>query len=147
SSLQLATMDVGSGQIRLISPFPRGRQINPQFSPDGRDLFFIADQDGIPDIYRLNLAGNQTFRLTHAATGISGITSISPAMTVARTTGRMLFTSFYNQGQEIRAFDASQTVGTPVDVSAQVVNNSALPPGDISRSIVSSYLVDPLNGL
>src|SRR4051812_12268040 len=91
SPLQLATYDVATGRISVFSPFARGKHLNPQFSPDGRDIFFVSDQDGFPDIYRLNLASAQVFRITNVSTGVSGITTISPALSVARKTGRMLF--------------------------------------------------------
>ena len=55
SPLQLATYDMATGRISVFSPFARGKHINPQFSPNGQDLFFISDQDGFPDVYRLNL--------------------------------------------------------------------------------------------
>ena len=59
SPLQLATIDIATGRISVFSPFARGKHINPQFSPDGKSLFFISDQDGFSDIYRLNLAGGR----------------------------------------------------------------------------------------
>jgi Tol biopolymer transport system component len=145
--LGLAIMDVASGQIRTLAPFTGGKAINPQYSPDGQSLFFISDQDGVPDIYRVNIASGQTFRLTKLKTGVSGITAISPALTVARQSGRMLFTSFYDQGHQIRSFEASETEGTPVEVNAQGMNAAALPPGNVTRSVVMSYLADATNGL
>ncbi|HVX37946.1 MAG TPA: hypothetical protein VHB25_00135, partial [Gemmatimonadaceae bacterium] len=146
SPLQLATYDLASGQIKVYSPFANGKQINPQFSPDGKDLYFISDQDGFADIYRLELASGQVFRLTNISTGVSGITTESPALSVARGTGRMLFDVFYNQGNEIRAFDAGQTVGTPVTAAA-VAEGEQLPPPDVAHSLVMGYLADPTNGL
>src|SRR6185503_14051604 len=92
--LQLATYDIATGRISVFSPFARGKHINPQFSPDGKDIFFIADQDGFPDVYRLNLASGQAFRITKTKTGVSGITTISPAISVSRQTGRLLFNTF-----------------------------------------------------
>ncbi len=146
SPLQLATYDIATGRISVFSPFAHGKHINPQFSPDGRELFFVSDQDGYPDIYRLNLATGQVFRLTNVATGVSGITTMSPCLSVSRQTGRMLFTTFYNQGNEVRGFDASQTAGTPVTASAS--NDGAmLPPPDVTRSLVSGYLADATTGL
>jgi len=147
--LQLAILDVASGQIKLMPTFPSGKAINPQYSPDGQSLFFISDQDGIPDIYRMNIASGQMTRITHLKTGVSGITAISPALTVARGSGRMLFTSFYDQGHEIRAFDAPETVGQPVEPNAQGLNAAALPPGTVTggRSVVMSYLADATTGL
>ena len=69
SPLQLATYDLATGRISVFSPFARGKHINPQFSPDGKDLFFVSDQDGFADIYRLNLASGQVFRVTNGRDG------------------------------------------------------------------------------
>lgn len=149
SPLKLATMDVATGQISLFAPFSRGKAINPQFSPDGRDLFFVSDQDGISDVYRLDLASGQVFRITRLATGVSGITAISPAISVSRTTGRLLFDVFQQQGNAVYGLDSSRTRG--VAVSTATPNSMAasmLPPGDAGgRSIVTAYLNEPVNGL
>jgi dipeptidyl aminopeptidase/acylaminoacyl peptidase len=149
SPLQLATYDVATGRISVFSPFAHGKHINPQFSPDGTSLFFVADQDGFADIYRLNIASGQVFRVTNVSTGVSGITTVSPAISVSRQTGRMLFNTFYNQGNEIRGLDASQTMGTPVTPStaATVAEGAQLPPPQITRSLVMGYLADPTAGL
>jgi Tol biopolymer transport system component len=147
SPLQLATYDMATGRVSVFSPFARGKHINPQFSPDGQSVFFISDQDGFPDIYRLQLAGGQVFRITTVATGVSGITAISPALSVSRGTGRMLFTTFYDQGQTVRGFDATQTVGTPVSNVTVSFEGAQLPPPQATRSIVMNYLADATNGL
>ena len=64
SPLQLATIDIASGQVSVFSPFTQGKHINPQYTPDGRSLFFISDQDGFSDIYRLELASGAVARVT-----------------------------------------------------------------------------------
>jgi Tol biopolymer transport system component len=144
--LQLATMDLATKTIRTLATFPRGRAINPQYAPDGQNIFFIADQDGIPDIYRLDLASGQTFRLTKVSTGISGITSDSPALSVARASGRMAFTVFKDQGFGIFAFDPSELTGTPEPGQATGPSLSELPPY-APNSLVQRYLGDPADGL
>src|SRR5262249_12429752 len=103
SPLQLATYDLETVRISVFSPFAHGKDINPQCSPDGKDIFFVSDQDGFADIYRLNVASGQVFRVTHVSTGVSGITATSPTLSVSRKTGRLLFNTFYDQGHEIRS--------------------------------------------
>ena len=148
SPLQLATIDVATGRISVFSPFARGKHINPQYSPDGQSLFFISDQDGYSDIYRLQLASGAVSRVTRLSTGVSGITDISPALTVAPTTGRMLFSVFEDQGYAIYGLDSARTRGEPVVLGAAVASASILPPGDTpGRSTVTQYLRDPLTGL
>jgi hypothetical protein len=39
----------GHGAVRMLDLFPSGKHINPQFSPDGQDLYFIADPHGFSD--------------------------------------------------------------------------------------------------
>jgi Tol biopolymer transport system component len=149
SRFQLATIDVGSGQVSVYSPFPDAKHINPQFSSDGRDLFFIADQDGFSDIYRMSLAGGAVSRVTRVATGVSGITHTSPAMTVSRRTGGLFFSVFDEQGFAVLTLPADRTVGQPVAATvAQLPAAGLLPPGDTpGRAPVTSYLADPLAGL
>jgi hypothetical protein len=148
SPLQLATIDVASGQISVFSPFPRGKHINPQYAPDGRSLFFISDQDGFSDIYRIQLASGAVSRVTRLSTGVSGITATSPALTVAPSTGRMLFSVFEDQGYAVFALDSSRTRGEPVVLGAAIASASVLPPGDTpGRSVVTTYLHDPVTGL
>ena len=148
SPLQLATMDVATGRISVFSPFANGKHINPQYSPDGRSLFFISDQDGFSDIYRLQLATGAVTRVTRLSTGVSGITDISPAMSVAPATGRMLFSVFKDQGYAVFALDSSRTHGEPMVLGTTVANAGVLPPGDTpGRATVTNYLKDPLTGL
>jgi len=150
SPLQIATIDVASGAIRVYSPFPHAKHnINPQWTPDGRELYFVSDPDGIPNIFRLNLGTNDVRRVTNVATGVSGITSISPTLTVSQKTGRVLFTVFQAQGFTIRALEPDQATGEPAVVTdgAQLLTASALPPGDVTRSMVLTYLADPIDGL
>ncbi len=148
SPLQLATIDVATGRISVFSPFARGKHINPQYSPDGRSLFFISDQDGFSDIYRLQLATGAVGRVTRLSTGVSGITDISPALSVAPATGRMLFSVFEDQGYAIFGLDSARTHGEPVVLGTAVASAAILPPGDTpGRATVTQYLHDPLTGL
>ena len=84
--LKLATIDVETASIREIPVFAGAKHINPQFAPNGSDLYFIADPDGYSDVYRLDLATGAAFRVTRLVTGVSGITYLSPALTVAPQT-------------------------------------------------------------
>ena len=148
--LQLATIDVASGQVTVRQAFGHGKHINPQYSPDGRNLFFVSDQDGISDIYRLDLASNEIFRVTRVKTGVSGVTAISPTMSVAERSGTMMFTVFKDQGHEIVALRPEQLTGVPVNPAtmAAAATASTLPPGDVAGNMtVASYLGDPASGL
>ncbi len=149
---RLGLIDVASRQIRTVRPFTSGNQHNPQFSPDGRSLYFISDHDGFKDVYRHDLTSGQNYRITELQTGVSGITAMSPAMTVARQNGRMLFSVFSNSGYAIMGLGPDETGGTLVEPDLMATNETAeaalLPPAmPPEEGLVGSYLNDPDTGL
>jgi hypothetical protein len=148
--LTLATIDLATREVVQRPAFLRGKHLNPHYAPDGQNVYFVSDQDGVSDLYRVNLETGAVFRITHLSTGVSGITAISPTITVARQTGTVMFTIFRDQGHEIIALEPAQLTGTPVDVatSARVASAAALPPGDVAGTMsVANYLNDPTGGL
>jgi Tol biopolymer transport system component len=148
--VRLATIDVETGSIRVIRPFPGGRHINPQFSPDGESLFFISDYDGFKDVYRYDLRAEQAYKITALQTGVSGITGLSPAMSVALQSGRMVFSVFSNNTYSVHSLEPEETIGAPIDApdEEQVYIAGVLPPTNaLGVGLVDNYLSDPLNGL
>jgi Tol biopolymer transport system component len=51
----LALLDLGSRSISALPSFPDARDLDPQWAPDGRSLYFVSDPDGISNLYRLEL--------------------------------------------------------------------------------------------
>ncbi|MEM8487146.1 MAG: peptidase S9, partial [Bacteroidota bacterium] len=157
--MRLALIDLESEDIEVVRPFEDAVHHNPQFSPDGRDLFFISDQDGFKDIYRHELNAKETYRITNLKTGVSGITALSPAMTVAMQSGRMMFTVFDNGTYPIFSLEAEDLEGQPMsqqlaeeyqseEEAALYASASLLPPPrNADEGLVGSYLSDPLTGL
>lgn len=143
--MRLALLDVASGRIRTLPIFEDAQSINPQYSPDGRDLYFISDRDGFIDLYRYSFEADQVFRLTRLATGVSGITALSPALTVAERAGTVLFSVFEDGGYDVYELDAAAMRGSPV-AEGRVVDPVAgvLPPVDaIEGGAVAAYLMAP----
>src|SRR5262249_858051 len=95
---RLAILDLASRQIEQVRAFTSAKNINPQWTPDGSGLLFISDRDGPPTLYRVTLANGDVAQLTAAATGLSGITSSSPALSVASQTGTAAY-SVYEDGK------------------------------------------------
>jgi hypothetical protein len=147
SPLKLATIDVETAAIRELIVFRGAKHINPQYSPDGRELFFISDPDGYSDIYRVELETGAAFRVTRLVTGVSGITYLSPALSIAQQTGRVMFTVFERAGTNIYALEPDKARGVPADPQMVVSRLSTLPPLDPVDVFVTAYLRDPATGL
>ncbi|NBC17201.1 MAG: peptidase S9 [Bacteroidetes bacterium] len=111
---RIGLVDVATGDIEVARPFDRGKHINPQFSPDGQSLYFIADQDGFQDVYRLALDTRETYRITTLQTGVTGITALSPAMSVAAQSGRMMFSVFSENKYSVFALEPDELDGQPL---------------------------------
>ncbi|MDM7913791.1 MAG: peptidase S9 [Candidatus Eisenbacteria bacterium] len=141
-NMRIGLMDVRSRAIRMLDPLPGSNQINPQYASDGRSLFFIADRSGIADIYRVDLGGGAVRQVTAVKTGVSGITSLSPAISVSPGTGEIVFSVFERGGYRVQGLDASEAQG-----GALVETNASagiLPPADLrARALVERYLADP----
>ena len=126
--LRLGMIDVESGEIETMQPLGDVLHHNPQFSPDGRDLFFISNNDGFKDIYRLELRSKEVHRITNLQTGVSGITATAPAMGVSTQSGRMAFSVFSDNEYAIFTLEADEIQGTPVTplMASSAVSNALL---------------------
>ena len=149
SRSQIALMDMSSGSIRTLNLFGNVKHMNPQFTPNGESLYFISDQDGFSDVYRLDLGSGEIYRVTRIATAVSGITSGSPAMSVASETGTLVFSVFDEFEFHIYSL-SSQEAGAGQSLAAQAEPSSGrlIPPSETRvPSRVANYLDDPVTGL
>jgi Tol biopolymer transport system component len=65
----LGLIDVNSSQIEALPAFGDTAHLNPQWSPDGNRLYFIASPDGSPNCFRLTLFDCEIVQLTNLTTG------------------------------------------------------------------------------
>lgn len=143
SEMRIGLADVTSGETQVLPLFDEARHLNPQFSPDGRSLYFIADPDGYSDIYRYHLGDEQLFRMTNLATGVSGITSLSPAFSVAQQAGRLVFSVYEGNGYNVQSLELDEVSGTPVKRALGPRTAVQLPPPMGNEpDLVATYLND-----
>lgn len=121
---RLALIDPETGAVRALETFATGKSINPQWTPDGRSLCFIGAPDGIANLYRLDLEDGHLEPLTNLLTGVSGLTHLSPALTVARQSGQIVFSAYDAGNFELfRLNEARSAGGIPRDsLPVAVVN-------------------------
>ena len=142
---QLAVIDPrAGGQIRQLPHLAHAKHINPQWSPDGGSLYFIGDPGGISNVYRLALADGAITQVTNVFSGVSGITSLSPALSVAQKTTRAVFSVYSGGGWAIQAIDDLRALeGGPIVQLPPTA--AALPPLERAEvgTAISALIRDP----
>ena len=118
---------------------------SPQWSPDGRSVYFISDADGRPNVYRADAATGKADRVTAAAAGIAGITPTSAAVSMAAKLDRMAVTLFRDSGYEIHILDMPSDARRAGGVRARTSRD--LPPTTRSSDIVGAMKAAPTEGL
>jgi len=91
--LRLSLYDVPSGTIQVVTQ-QTGRNINPQWAPDGRSVAFVSDRTGIANVFLYDLDEGSEYQLTNVLTAVTGITEMSPAISWAPGADRLAFTVY-----------------------------------------------------
>ena len=126
-TFNLAILDVATKVVTDIPVFNGANNLNPQFSADSKQIYFLSNRDGFRNMYRYTLDGGKVEQLTDYFTGISGITEFSPALSVSRQDD--IVYSYY-RAQKYTIYNAKASEFKPVEVSPDAVNMEAgtLPP-------------------
>jgi hypothetical protein len=98
--LRLAIFDMETRRVTVL-PKQSGSNYSPQWTPDGKSLVYVSDRAGIPNIYRIDLATADSYRLSNLLTGVSGIVADAPCISMSADGRRLLFTSFSRGGWDI----------------------------------------------
>lgn len=140
----IGLMNLDTGRIELVSLPGATKHIDPDFSPDGGWIYFVADPGGVSDIFRRSLESGRTERLTRIATGVSGLTDLSPALSVASVSGDLYFNVFYDMEYRIRSIGADrvESVATPLESGRYPGGTAGFEPSGESRT-VEKYLESP----
>lgn len=145
---QIALMDPHSGDIQRVRGFIGAKNIDPQWSPDSKSLFFMSDRNGITNVYRIDLASQEIFQVTNLYTGVSGITAVSPALSIAQKTGNMAYSVYSENNYSIYAIDSFESLaGEEPNGDFGGIKPSLLPPRKKGEGEVIALLKNPMYGL
>ena len=148
--LRLAVVDATSGRVQVLPAIPAAKHVSPQFSADGRSILFVSDRGGYSDIYRLELESGTLFQVTRAATGISGISEFSPALSVSRGAGNAVFSVFEQGGLMLASLSQEELAGERMSApnATTPANAALLPGGGVGQGrVVLGYVSDFATGL
>jgi len=144
---ELALLDVESGRVQKVLGFPAGKHVNPQWTADAKSLYFLSDQNGKTDLYRIELASGQIYQVTNLFTGISGITDLSPAFTIASATGRVVASVYKDGYYSIFSLDDPAVLAGETFLAKFERDPSLLPPRSEPEGALLGLLKNPLFGL
>ena len=148
---QINVMDVQSGAIETLAG-QDGLNLNPQWSPDGRELAFISDRTGIPNVFLYDFTNQQHYQITNVLGGVSAITEYSPAITWARTADRMAFTYYERGDYTVWAFDNPRGLKrtafrpTGVNLASGFLTPTTVPAVTPARPGADSLVLRPRTG-
>ncbi|MEC3881702.1 tolB protein precursor [Parapedobacter sp. 10938] len=138
--MNISVIDVETRTISNIDVFHGANNLNPQFSADDSQIYFLSNSDGFRNMYRYTLADGKVERLTQYFTGISGITEYSPALSLSAN-GDVLYSYFRDNGYSL--YNAKEDEFSPVEVDPYVVNFDAAmlpPPENLGVDVVNANL-------
>jgi Tol biopolymer transport system component len=145
---RVAVMDIASGQTTPAPGFPTGKQMSPQWAPDGEHLYFVSDQNGVSNVYQVRLDDGTLRQVSNLYTGVTGITPTSPALTVAATGDRAVMSVFVDGGTALYLVkDPAVLQGKDVLPPFASARPSQLPPADPIADQITATLTDFRTGL
>jgi hypothetical protein len=96
-NMRVALLDVASGAVEVLPGQDAGRNSNPVWSPDGRQLIWVGDRSGTSDLYLFDLEDRSLARITSMLSGAVAVTPLSPVLSWSQS-GALLFTHFESAG-------------------------------------------------
>jgi hypothetical protein len=143
-TFNLAELDLATGKITDIKVFNGANNLDPEYSSDGKQIYFLSNRDGFRNMYRYTLSDGKVEQMTDLFTGICGITEFSPAISISNNDD--IVYSYYN-AQKYFLYNAKASDFTPKTVDPQALNFDAamLPPFrsvgvDLINSNLNNYL-------
>lgn len=102
SKTQINILDLESNKIETI-PGQAGKNLNPQWAPDGKSVAFLSDRTGIAQIFLYDFDAKEHYQLTRLIGGVSSVTDNSPAITWARQADKLAFVYMDNSDYTVWA--------------------------------------------
>ena len=140
----LALLNPDNGDITEVKTFDKVKSINPQWSNDGKSIYFLSDPQGITNLYKIDLDSHKIQQLTNLFVGVTGITDISPALSVAGQNDEVVVSTFEKMKYNIYRFDKINPVA-PAQLTGP--DPGILPPEPRASTLIVNSFADPTYGL
>jgi hypothetical protein len=146
-TFNLAELDLATGKVTDINIFNGANNLNPQYSSDGNQIYFLSNRDGFRNMYRYTPVTGKIEQMTNLFTGVCGITEYSPALSISDNND-IVYSYYRAQKYSIYNAKASDFTATPVDGHDINFSAGVLPPSrsvgvDLINSNLNNYLAYP----
>lgn len=143
-TFNLAEYDLQTGRITNINAFNGANNLNPVYSADDKQIYFLSNRDGFRNLYRYTIATQRIEQMTDLFTGICGITEFSPAISISNNND-IVYTYYRAQKYSIYNANVNEFTPTVVDAGNTNFNAAMLPPFssvgvDLINSNLNNYL-------
>jgi Tol biopolymer transport system component len=146
--LRICLLDITGGRRTILELGDRVEAFCPRFSPDGGNVYFIADPDGFSDLYRYDRANGNVFRLTKAPSGVCGLARYSPSFSAALDSNIIVYCSLDSGRFTIHRLADSCLRGSPFGAADTAGYDAVIPlAAGSGNEITRSYLNDWRGGL
>lgn len=146
-TFNLAELDLATGKIRNIMVFNGANNLNPVYSSDNTQIYFLSNQDGFRNMYRYTIATGRVEKMTNLFTGISGITEYSPALSISNNND-VVYSYYHKQKYSLYNAKASDFTAQPSDTTYIATAAGVLPPAqsvgvNLINANLDNYLAYP----
>jgi hypothetical protein len=112
--------------------------LSPAKCSVGRRLFLVSDRNGVSNVYSFSLDDGAMRQLTNVGSGVSGIAPLSPAISSAAGSDRLMFSVFDSGSYGLYLLDtAGQLAGAQVRDGFTFEVAGGLPPIEAQKSAVT----------
>ena len=139
-NMRIALYDVDTGSIQVLDHMDQGKNVSPQWSPDGKSIAFVSDRNGVSNIFLYDLGEKALFQLTDFYTGSQGITPLSPVLSWAPKADRLAFVYFEKGKYDVYTLSnpralKRQPYRNEAPDSSGVLASTSVAPVDTTRSL------------
>lgn len=134
-NFRIGLFDLETGRIELLPHQDAGKNVNAVWSPDASKLIWVNDRTGVNNLYLYDRATTELSQITDLISGAIAVGPLSPVLSWASQSGRLLFGHFENAGYSIYGVDdplalpRSPVIDAPVIASAASATPGTASPG------------------
>ncbi|MDH5381689.1 MAG: tolB protein precursor, partial [Cyclobacteriaceae bacterium] len=140
----LAVLKLSDRSVENIEVFTKADNLNPIFK-DSENILFLSNRDGFRNLYSYNLNTGKVFQHTDYYIGISGITSLSPAISYSSQSGQLAYSYYQKNGYNIYSAPIDSLPGKSVLKDSVNFTAATLPEFTANKSLIIQPYIDTLH--